>query len=292
MVNDIVGGIGTTHSAPTVASSARAPPMVAPGAPVVSAATRSPGAQAGHAVAHREHGARELETGGEGERGPLLVPALAHEDVGEVEPGRRDPDDHLTGAGDRIGHPAHLEHVGGVADRRHLPRPHGLTLSARSPCAAGPSDCPGGAAPTRFVPRARSPFSARRHPSLLVHRSRGPVRTYTPKPADIHRAWHVVDADGAVLGRLAVAGRHGAAGQAQADLLAAHGHRRPRDRRSTRPSSTSAPASAPTSATAATPGTRAGSRRRPSSTCSRVTPSGSSASPSRACSRRGASAAA
>src|SRR4051812_8409130 len=29
-----------------------------------------------------------------------------------------------------------------------------------------------------------------------------PVRTYSPKPADIQRAWHVVDADGLVLGRL------------------------------------------------------------------------------------------
>ena len=29
------------------------------------------------------------------------------------------------------------------------------------------------------------------------------MRTYTPKPADITRAWHVVDADGLVLGRLA-----------------------------------------------------------------------------------------
>jgi large subunit ribosomal protein L13 len=29
------------------------------------------------------------------------------------------------------------------------------------------------------------------------------VRTFQPKPADIDRAWHVVDADGAVLGRLA-----------------------------------------------------------------------------------------
>jgi large subunit ribosomal protein L13 len=28
------------------------------------------------------------------------------------------------------------------------------------------------------------------------------VRTYTPRPADIQRAWHVVDADGLVLGRL------------------------------------------------------------------------------------------
>jgi large subunit ribosomal protein L13 len=30
-----------------------------------------------------------------------------------------------------------------------------------------------------------------------------PVRTYTPKAAEIERAWHVVDADGLVLGRLA-----------------------------------------------------------------------------------------
>jgi large subunit ribosomal protein L13 len=29
------------------------------------------------------------------------------------------------------------------------------------------------------------------------------VRTYTPKPDDITRRWHVVDADGLVLGRLA-----------------------------------------------------------------------------------------
>lgn len=29
------------------------------------------------------------------------------------------------------------------------------------------------------------------------------MRTFTPKPSDITRAWHVVDADGLVLGRLA-----------------------------------------------------------------------------------------
>ena len=29
------------------------------------------------------------------------------------------------------------------------------------------------------------------------------MRTFSPKPSDIERAWHVVDADGAVLGRLA-----------------------------------------------------------------------------------------
>jgi large subunit ribosomal protein L13 len=30
-----------------------------------------------------------------------------------------------------------------------------------------------------------------------------PVRTFTPKAADIQREWHVIDADGAILGRLA-----------------------------------------------------------------------------------------
>jgi large subunit ribosomal protein L13 len=29
------------------------------------------------------------------------------------------------------------------------------------------------------------------------------VRTYQPKPADVTRAWHVIDAEGVVLGRLA-----------------------------------------------------------------------------------------
>jgi large subunit ribosomal protein L13 len=29
------------------------------------------------------------------------------------------------------------------------------------------------------------------------------VRTFTPKPSDITRQWHVIDADGAILGRLA-----------------------------------------------------------------------------------------
>ncbi|HEX3393840.1 MAG TPA: 50S ribosomal protein L13 [Acidimicrobiales bacterium] len=29
------------------------------------------------------------------------------------------------------------------------------------------------------------------------------MRTYSPKPAEIHRAWHVIDAEGLVLGRMA-----------------------------------------------------------------------------------------
>ena len=32
------------------------------------------------------------------------------------------------------------------------------------------------------------------------------MRTYVPKPAEIERAWHVVDAEGLVLGRLATEG--------------------------------------------------------------------------------------
>jgi len=34
--------------------------------------------------------------------------------------------------------------------------------------------------------------------------SRSAVRTYSPKPGDIQRAWHVIDAEDVVLGRLAV----------------------------------------------------------------------------------------
>ncbi len=29
------------------------------------------------------------------------------------------------------------------------------------------------------------------------------MRTYSPKPSEVHREWHVIDADGLVLGRLA-----------------------------------------------------------------------------------------
>jgi large subunit ribosomal protein L13 len=50
------------------------------------------------------------------------------------------------------------------------------------------------------------------------------VRTFQPKPADIQRAWHVVDADGAVLGRLAsevatlLRGKHKTIWAPQADV--------------------------------------------------------------------------
>ena len=44
------------------------------------------------------------------------------------------------------------------------------------------------------------------------------MRTFSPKPADIQRAWHVVDAEGLVLGRLATEVANILRGQAQADL--------------------------------------------------------------------------
>jgi large subunit ribosomal protein L13 len=34
------------------------------------------------------------------------------------------------------------------------------------------------------------------------------VRTFTPKPSDIERAWHVIDAEGKVLGRVATEAAH------------------------------------------------------------------------------------
>ena len=47
------------------------------------------------------------------------------------------------------------------------------------------------------------------------------MRTFTPKPADIQRAWHVIDAEGVVLGRIATEVATLLRGQAQADLGAA-----------------------------------------------------------------------
>src|SRR5699024_5643333 len=47
--------------------------------------------------------------------------------------------------------------------------------------------------------RERAPHSRFRR-----ERRRGrPVRTYSPKPGDVTRAWHVIDAEEIVLGRLA-----------------------------------------------------------------------------------------
>jgi ribosomal protein L13 len=51
------------------------------------------------------------------------------------------------------------------------------------------------------------------------------MRTYTPKPGEVTRAWHVIDATDVVLGRLASQTAVAAARQAQADLRAARRHR-------------------------------------------------------------------
>src|SRR5262249_41283592 len=53
--------------------------------------------------------------------------------------------------------------------------------------------------PVRRCLRRASPLSG-----ATAHPTEGPhVRTFTPKAADITREWHVIDADGAILGRLA-----------------------------------------------------------------------------------------
>jgi len=43
----------------------------------------------------------------------------------------------------------------------------------------------------------------RRRPSMDPQSRDRPVKTYAPRPRDVERRWYVVDADGAVLGRLA-----------------------------------------------------------------------------------------
>ena len=54
---------------------------------------------------------------------------------------------------------------------------------------------------TRFA-HSRGPAPAgARTPDTIEQGT--PLRTYSPKPDDITRAWHIVDADGLVLGRLA-----------------------------------------------------------------------------------------
>jgi large subunit ribosomal protein L13 len=44
---------------------------------------------------------------------------------------------------------------------------------------------------------------ATRNPRLSTETKANAVRTYTPKPADVQRQWHVIDATDVVLGRLA-----------------------------------------------------------------------------------------
>lgn len=50
-------------------------------------------------------------------------------------------------------------------------------------------------------PRVAGP--QRRHPTSLTETKATTVRTYTPKPGDVDRRWHVIDAEDVVLGRLA-----------------------------------------------------------------------------------------
>ncbi len=51
--------------------------------------------------------------------------------------------------------------------------------------------------------RASPPYGVRR--PVTNEEKAAHVRTYSPKPADIQREWHVIDASDVVLGRLAVA---------------------------------------------------------------------------------------
>src|SRR5271165_3015862 len=61
-------------------------------------------------------------------------------------------------------------------------------------------DCPAWPPVGSLDPHVHGPVGLWTRPD----RRRGDaVRTFQPKPADVQRAWHVVDADGAVLGRLA-----------------------------------------------------------------------------------------
>src|SRR6187455_2948304 len=61
--------------------------------------------------------------------------------------------------------------------------------------------------PMRIRTPRRGPREVRACGPPRQHRSRPEaitVRTYSPKPADIQREWHVIDAQDVVLGRLAV----------------------------------------------------------------------------------------
>ena len=51
------------------------------------------------------------------------------------------------------------------------------------------------------------------------------MRTFSPTPADIERSWHVVDADGVVLGRMATEVARLLRGKHKPESRAAHGHR-------------------------------------------------------------------
>ena len=75
--------------------------------------------------------------------------------------------------------------------------------------AVAPTGLPSAAESTRLVPRALSVRLLRRYPLPVAverrqwHAAREvEMRTYSPKASEIQRAWHVIDAEGLVLGRL------------------------------------------------------------------------------------------
>ena len=83
-----------------------------------------------------------------------------------------------------------------VSTRSRL-RPVAGCPARGGPIAAGPArglDCP-------FASDAGPAIHTRCDASAILRED--PLRTFTPKPADINRAWHVIDAEGQVLGKVA-----------------------------------------------------------------------------------------
>ena len=82
--------------------------------------------------------------------------------------------------------------------------------------------------------------------------------TYIPKADEIDRKWFVIDAKDQVLGKLAATAAASPDRQAQADLHALPGHRRPRDRDQRRPGPPDRAQGRRTRSTTGTPATSAG----------------------------------
>ena len=80
-----------------------------------------------------------------------------------------------------------------VAGRRHAGTLSGVRLPGTR---RGRRELPLRAWSRSAPARSSAPRSLSRNPVP-------PLRTFTPKPEDIQRAWHVIDADGLVLGRVA-----------------------------------------------------------------------------------------
>ena len=125
-------------------------------------------------------------------------------------------------------------------ERGRGPQPHPELMADRAATVAARSAMNGGGAgPERVqLPRGRSGRILTRLPCKAPVPARqakeAVMRTYSPKASEITRAWHVIDADGLVLGRLCTEIGPPAAGQAQAHLRPPPRHRRPRDRRQRR----------------------------------------------------------